>query len=182
MLVVGFLAGVGQGCATYRPGSFAAPGQGFSGQHRTVGCFDVAVELMPADVTSDPVIGYTAGNRCDEAVRLDLGAVRVVGRTGGGREVELAPFDPEGQLRSALLEARSVAREQISYRAAPVAADPEPGSPLVSVCVELGGLADRGAAPDRVEACLALPRPIDPAKPGAAPAPAGATTLAWSDR
>ena len=106
---------------------------------------------------------------------LDLGAVRARGRTGGGREVELAPFDPEGQLRSALLEARSVAREEISYRAGQQGGA-DPGSALVSVCVELGGLAGGGGPPDRVEVCLALPRPIDPAKPAA-----GGATLAWSD-
>lgn len=92
-------------CHAYQPGSI--PGS-------TVGCLDVGVELESDPLAEGPVAAYTIGNRCDAAVVVDLGAVRA---TAGGRQV--SHYDPRGEIRPKVLEARSVATENIEYAAHP---------------------------------------------------------------
>ena len=133
------------GACGYRSGSFQGPGGRFSGEHVTVGCLDVGVAATADAAAEGPVIAYEFGNRCDRPARVDLAAVIVRGRTSGGDELELAPYDPDGALRAARIEARRTGREVIEYRAA----GPDP---VRLVCVELDGL--DGRADQRREVCL----------------------------
>jgi hypothetical protein len=131
-------------CA-YRSGSFLGPTGQFPGEHVTVGCLDVGVGATSDAAAEGPVIAYEFGNRCDRAARVDLAAVVVRGRTSGGQEMELAPYDPEGELRPARIEARRTGREVIEYRAA----GPDP---VRMVCVDLDGI--DGVGDQRHEVCL----------------------------
>jgi len=118
------------GCA-YRSGSFAAWGHDFAGQRATLGCLDLAIDRRP-DGPIGAVLAYDLANRCDHAIRIDLGAVAVVGRTSAGN-VQLVPFDPYRELRPRWLDGRAVGRETIEYRAdEPIAAR--------DLCVDAGGL------------------------------------------
>jgi hypothetical protein len=90
-------------CYAYQPGAI-------SGQ--TVGCLDIRVDLETDPQAQGPVAAYTIGNRCDAAVVVDLAAVRA---TAGGRVVRHR--DPRGEIGPKVLEARSVAQENIEYTA-----------------------------------------------------------------
>jgi hypothetical protein len=134
LLVVGLAPVLGAGCA-YTPGSFDHPFQSFPGSRVTLDCLDVAVELARDPQAAAPVLGYTIGNRCDRAARVDLSSIAVRGTTREGRRTRLVPFDPDRELRPLWLEARSFAREQIEYR------DPA-GDPLEhGVCADVGRMA-----------------------------------------
>jgi hypothetical protein len=140
------------GCA-YRPGSFAHAPHDFVGQRVTVGCLDIAVNRR-ADLAIGPVLGYQFANRCDHATRVDLGAVRVIGRSPQGAGAVLRPYDPRREIRPVALDGRSVGAEALAYpldRAMP------------EVCADAAALAH--AAPPRW-LCFAAP-----ARPAAGGAP-----------
>lgn len=150
---IGFAAAVSlaAGCG-YRAGSFTGPTGMFAGELVTIGCLDVGVSSHVDPVAEGPAIAYELGNRCDRPARVDLGAVIVRGRTDGGREIELAPFDPEGELRPVRLEARRTGREVIEYHAA--LADP-----VRQVCVELEGIDGLASGEARRDVCLSTEAP-----------------------
>jgi hypothetical protein len=133
------------GCA-YQPGSFTHAPQDFVGQRVTVGCLDVAVERR-ADAAVGPVLGYQFGNRCDRAALIDLGAVRVIGRSPQGADVALRPYDPRREIHPAALDGRSVGAEALAY-----ASD----RPMLEVCADAAALAH--AVPPRW-LCFAAPAP-----------------------
>ena len=118
------------GCA-YRPGSFAYFGSSFPGQRATVGCLDIAVERRP-DMTTGAVVGYQFANRCDRPAIVDLAHVAVVGRTRDGMQVDLAPFDPERELRPLSIDARTIGREALAYSSE---------AELVEICVDAASVA-----------------------------------------
>lgn len=132
------------GCG-YSSGSFQGPTGRFAGEHVTVGCLDVGVAATADLAAEGPVIAYDFGNRCDRAARVDFAAVVVRGRTAGGDELELAPYDPDGELRPERIEARRTGREVIEYRSAGT-------DPVQLVCVDLDGLDGRGD--QRREVCV----------------------------
>jgi hypothetical protein len=147
----GFAAAVSLVAACgYRAGSFTGPNGRFAGEQATVGCLDVGVSSYASAEAEGPVIAYEFGNRCDRPTPVDLGAVIVRGRTESGREIELAPFDPDAELRPARLEARRTGREVIEYRAAVT-------DPIRQVCVELDRLA--GHTGDRRAVCVSAGAP-----------------------
>ena len=118
------------GCA-YRAGSFSAWGHAFAGQRATLGCLDVAIDRRP-DGPLGAVLAYDLANRCDHAIRVDLSAVPVVGRTTSGN-VQLVPYDPLRELHARWLDGRAVGRATIEYRSEePIAAR--------DLCVDAGGL------------------------------------------
>lgn len=120
------------GCA-YQPGSFQY-GKGidgiFLGQRATVGCLDIAIQRR-VDHEAKPVLAYRLGNRCNRAVEVDLLHVAVVGHTTDGREVALAPYDPRGEVRPALLDGRLVASEALAYTAR---------GPVDRICVDAASI------------------------------------------
>ncbi len=134
----------------YRAGSFTGATGPFAGERATIGCLDVGVSSHADPAAEGPAIAYELGNRCDHPARVDLGAVIVRGRTDSGREIELAPFDPEGELRPVRLEARRTGREVIEYHAAVA-------EPVRLVCVELAGIDGEGG--ERRDVCLGTGAP-----------------------
>lgn len=118
VVLAGALAGALAGCAAYQPGSFSSGEAGldeiFPGERVTVGCLDVAIQRRP-DQEESAVLQYRFGNRCNRAIEVDLQRVVVVGRSGDGREVALAPYDPRRELRPARLGGRLVGGEAIAY-------------------------------------------------------------------
>jgi hypothetical protein len=129
------IAAASAGACGYRSGSFRGPSGAFAGEHVTVGCLDVGVSRHGGDAAVEgSAIAYEFGNRCDRPARVDLGAIVVTGRTASGKEVVMYPYDPDGELRAARLEARRVGREVIEYRAL----EPEP---VVLACADVAPLA-----------------------------------------
>jgi hypothetical protein len=118
------------GCA-YHPGSFTSLAGDFPHTRTTVGCVDVGVGFGRTD--HGAVVAYEFGNRCDRNITLDLATVHVVGRDADGHERPLVAFDPREEIRPLPLAARWWGEEQIAYT------DAE-STPLVAVCVEIGGL------------------------------------------
>ncbi|HVK75473.1 MAG TPA: hypothetical protein VM734_19220 [Kofleriaceae bacterium] len=153
-LATGTLAGC---FSNYQPGSFATGGVPFAGERATIGCLEVAVSASRDPVARGPVVSYEFGNRCDRAIPVDLGAVRVTGRTAAGEEVAMSAFDPHRELRAAPLDARRAGRERIEYR---VARDFSGGA--VQVCLDLGGITSGGRT---VVTCLATPDVAAPPVP-----------------
>jgi hypothetical protein len=101
-------------CA-YSPGSFRHFRHDFPGQRTTVGCLDLAIERRPDLTTGGTVLAYEFGNRCDHPAVVDLASVEVVGRTVGGDEVKLAPYDPEREMRALAIDGRAAGQEAIAY-------------------------------------------------------------------
>ena len=126
---------VGIAACGYRPGSFVDFGRiPFPGVTRTIGCLDVGVAATADAQAQGPVVAYSFGNRCRRVVTLDLATVRAVGRDANGDEHVLAAYDPRGELAARPIEALWVGRENIEYVA------PATAPPIVSVCVDIGGL------------------------------------------
>ena len=115
---------------SYRGGSFAGYGQDFAGVRSTFGCIDASVARR-SDLASDPVIAYEFGNGCDQPVAVDLSLVTVSGRDAAGGEVVLRPYDPDHEIKTAVLDGRRYAAEAIEY----VVDDAAPAS-LAEVCVD----------------------------------------------
>jgi len=131
MRLVGAIVLIALSACGYRGGTFRDPMGSFGGSQRTVGCLDVGVDLASDTQAQGTVIAYGFGNRCDRATTVDLGAVVVTGRTADGREVVLPAFDPEGELRSARIDARRSGRETIEYGGAEA---------VRMICVDVGRL------------------------------------------
>jgi hypothetical protein len=119
------------GCA-YQPGSFRHAPHDFPGQRATIGCLDLAVDRR-ADLSIGPVLSYQFANRCDRAATVDLGAARVMGRDEQGADIELAPYDPRGELHPAALDGRMVGAEALVYPA---------DRAMPQVCVDAASLTD----------------------------------------
>ncbi len=132
--------GASAACATYRAGSFELRGEPMRGERTTAGCLDLAVDVARDAVATGPVVEYAFGNRCDRAARIDLGGVRVTGRTSAGEEVAMVPYDPYGEIRALALDARGFGRERIEYRTSR-----DFGGDVVAVCVAIGAIGGEAA-------------------------------------
>ena len=115
----------------YRAGSFAYVNQGFPGDRTTAECLDLAIEPVPDLATGNTVLAYEFGNRCDLPAVVDL-AINVVGRTLDGREVALAPYDPDHEIHAMNIDGRAAGREQITYTSTEA---------IAGVCVDAAAIA-----------------------------------------
>ncbi len=132
-------------CATYRPGSFDMSGEPMLGERTTAGCLDLAVDVARDAVATGPVVQYSFGNRCDRASTIDLGNVRVTGRTASGEEVTMVAYDPYNDIKPLPLDARAFGRERIEYRTSR-----DFSGDVIAVCVAIGAIggdASASAAP-----------------------------------
>ena len=107
--------------------------RGFIGQrvHFTE-CLDLAVAPSSDAVAPGRVLAYTFGNRCVRDVRVDLSAVRAVGRYSDGLH-PMRALDPHHELRPLRLEGLDSATEQIAYAA-------DDGSKPTAMCVDVGAV------------------------------------------
>ncbi len=126
---------VAAGCS-YHAGSYADLRGPFPGTRVTVGCVDLAVGLGPESTVEAPVVAYGFGNHCRHAVMLDLATVRAVGHDAEDREHAMIAFDPNQELRPMPLDGMWSGREQVEYGQARGLE----AVPLVSLCVDIGGI------------------------------------------
>ena len=125
-------------CNPYRPGTMepATP----NGSVRTTGCIDIAIDLISDPQAAGFATELRMGNRCDSAVTVDLGQIRATIRHGNGQISEMRVYDPEYQLRPALLDARARGREVLEYQLVEPGVVPGPNAEL---CLDIAGV-DRG--------------------------------------
>lgn len=128
-------------CATYRPGSFDMSGEPMLGERTTAGCLDLAVDVARDAVATGPVVQYSFGNRCDRAATIDLGNVRVTGRTASGEEVAMVAYDPYNDIEPLPLDARASGRERIEYRTSR-----DFSGDVIAVCVAIGAIGGEASA------------------------------------
>ena len=108
-----FSAAMLAGCA-YQSGSWSSELQTFRGQRASTDCVDISVDRRPDLPQGDVVLAYAFGNGCDHPATIDLATAVVVGGTRDGT-VQLAAYDPGGELQSLELDGRAVGHETISY-------------------------------------------------------------------
>ena len=137
------------GCG-YRPGTLKLPERcPASGELRTAGCLDFAVCPFRDPEAEGPAVAIAFANRCDQAVKVDLGALKATGLLRDGRRVAMTAYDPDGELRPAKLDARREGRENIEYQV-PTHIAERP----VTLCLDFSGV-DAGAdEPRPVIACV----------------------------
>jgi hypothetical protein len=123
-------------CRAYQPGSLS-PGPG--GQLATLDCLDVAVSPRAELRAVGPVVEIAVGNRCDHAVEVDFGAIRVAGHRA---------FDPREEIRPALLDGRAVAVEVIEYR-------PVSDAIATTLCLDISNMAPGSQPPICVSDAIA---------------------------
>jgi hypothetical protein len=126
---------VGTGCG-YAPGRLLSADAAHA---RRLACLEVGVALV-GDAhapPSDPVVQVSFGNRCRDPVPVDFGQLRVTARYPGAAapEAVLQPFDPDREIRPALLGGRRSARETIEFLA-PAGMSAVP----TDVCVDVSNL------------------------------------------
>lgn len=119
------------GCA-YKPGSFSHLRQEFPGQRTTVGCIDLAIERRPDLTGGGTVLAYEFGNRCDRPATIDLAKARVLAQTFAGERIELAPYDPNAEIKPLAIDGRAAGAEAIAYPA---------NERLAQVCVDAASIA-----------------------------------------
>ncbi len=135
------MVAAGFGCRSYQPGSFTAAGSPFPGSKVTLECFDVAVAANVDEIAAGSVARFSIANRCDHATVVDFTQLRAHARGESGWHA-VAPNDPRGELRPAVLEARSVATEFLEFPAT-----------SATICFELSGLAGVAPSPE-TRVCL----------------------------
>lgn len=103
-------------CAGYKANSFRTGaiwgGHRFEGTRLSRGCLDIALRAKE-QFTGEPTIDVSIGNRCPEALHVDLGKLRIRGHFDGAAPKQLALFDPRGEIREALLGGNSAASERL---------------------------------------------------------------------
>lgn len=121
---------------SYDAGSFRSITLTFPGQRLTVGCIDLAIDRAHDEPAAQgPVVHFSFGNRCNHPIAVDFQHLDVRARAR-----TIAPFDPRGELRPELLDARAFAQEEIEYTALPddqlcIDAGSLVGEPTRWVCV-----------------------------------------------
>jgi hypothetical protein len=100
-----------------------------------LGCLDVSLAPGWRQEAAGPIVVYDLGNRCEHSIRVDLGALRVVGRDELDHEVDMVPFDPDHEIEPRTMDARARGEEWIEYH-------PRfPGGALRLLRVDVGGIA-----------------------------------------
>jgi hypothetical protein len=146
----------------YTPGALLSPPtcdagpQGAVVASRRVGCIDVRIALACNRVVAPnrPLVAFAFGNWCDAPATIDFTKVRVTARDADPGDQPMTAFDPRGEIRPAVLDARGSGREVVEFDG--VADD----RPVHSLCIDVSSLAEGGDAVPT--ACLA--RPVDACK------------------
>ncbi len=121
------------GCAFYAPSSFRDTFTPFPGMQLATSCLDVAVAIASDELTTNPIVEYSFGNRCARAVTVDLAHLSVVGKLSDGSTVHLTARDPNHELRPLALGGWTAGQERIEYEALSMGV-------LLSVCVDFANI------------------------------------------
>jgi hypothetical protein len=122
--------------ARYREGYLLSLGDTDTSGARNLGCLDVRVEAVMADVAKTSVaLAFMVGNRCARAVTVALGraTVRASWPGAGAGARELALYDPASEVHEPVLAARSDATELLEY----LEPSDAPTGAAQSVCVDV---------------------------------------------
>ena len=136
-------------CTSYSPGSFKTAAAIFPPERTTRGCLDIAIQAVHDAAAEGPVLDVYLGNRCNDAVWVDLAALEVSARLPDGQSIFVGLYDPRDELRAAVLGGRESVTERIEVQAPleslslcarldRVAAAAQAGPPQV-LCTEVQG-------------------------------------------
>ncbi len=92
-------------------------GMNFEGTRLSHGCLDIALRAQES-LEGDPTIDVSLGNRCHRALNIDLGKLRIRGLFDGEAPQQLSLFDPNNEIRSALLGGNAAAEERLEVAGA----------------------------------------------------------------
>ena len=87
-------------------------GQRFEGTRLSHGCLDIALRAQE-QFEGDPTIDVSIGNRCPEALHVNLGKLRIRGHFDGEAPKLLTLFDPNDEIGNALLGGKAAASERL---------------------------------------------------------------------
>ncbi len=122
------------GCIQYQPGGLATRRRTYASV-RTVGCLDVAVEILahPDVDKGSPVVDVNFGNVCHEGVTVDLSKLDVTASYASSPAMHrLRPYDPRHEIDGRLLYPVWTGHEAIEFDPE-ITADHEP----TRVCVDV---------------------------------------------
>ncbi len=132
----------------YQPDAFSTStifgGEQFRGRRLQHGCLDIVLRAVNS-IEDDPVLEISLGNRCVEALRVDLSKLEIRGIFSGGERRELVLFDPEGEIDTALLGGRAVAQEHIEI---------EGGLGSKQLCISVQDIIEVNTSAIRQETCI----------------------------
>jgi hypothetical protein len=145
------------GCATYTAGALLTGADGRAlPQAFRAGCIDAAVTplggLFPEIGPNAIALEIDAGNRCDEGVAIDLGALDVTVSYGCDEWLGASAYDPRREVHRARIYPRSAMRETLAYV-------PPRGGDVLQVCVAAGRAFNTTDASLR---CFTRASPSDP--------------------
>ena len=143
---------------TYQPGTLVAYTQ--AGTVRTTGCLDIAVEPSGDPAAAGPAAEIRIGNRCDTGVRVDLARIDATIRLDDGRSATMVIYDPMGEIRPALLDGRSMAREVLEFHPA----SSRGHGVARQLCLDFRAIDQEDPSPLPVVSCIPLsPNAVSPA-------------------
>lgn len=119
-------------CSPYRAGSFQGPVASFPSERATRGCVDVALSASIDPVADGPVLDLYLGNRCRDAVWVDVPSMAMSVYVDEGAELPVAFYDPNDELKPSLLGGK----EQVHVRL-----ELEAPAESLRVCAQLDALA-----------------------------------------
>lgn len=105
------------GCARYSANSFRTASSDFPSQRTTRGCLDIAISAAHDSHADGPVLDIYLGNRCDDAVWVDLTGLGIYAQLADGQRLPVRLYDPLGELRAAVLGGREQVMERIEVEA-----------------------------------------------------------------
>ncbi|MGH7434364.1 MAG: hypothetical protein ACRENE_01675 [Polyangiaceae bacterium] len=130
--------------ARYVPGSLLALGDTATSGARSVGCLDVRVEAVMADVArTSTALAFMIGNRCSRSVTVALGRAGVRAYWASGEERRMPLYDPASEVHEPMLGPRADATELLQYLEPPDA----PTGNAKTVCVDVSGVVASETAP-----------------------------------
>jgi hypothetical protein len=116
----------------------------FEGTRLSYGCLDIALRAQES-LEGDPTIDVSLGNRCPEALRVDLRKLQIRGHFDGEAPRRLSLFDPNNEIGNALLGGNAAASERLEITGAYGAYE---------LCVSVDAIARTQNAGPPQETCL----------------------------
>jgi hypothetical protein len=137
--------------AQYRSGYLLSFGDSETSGARSLGCLDVRVEALMADVAkTSAALAFMVGNRCSKGVSVALGRATIRASWAGAGERQLTLYDPASEVHEPTLAPRADATELLEYLEPPDA----PVGPAQSVCVDVSRIDASAPARDVPPICL----------------------------
>ena len=78
-------------------------------------CLDANVDATHRSEADGPVVIVRLGNRCEHSIRVDLGAMQVVGVDDNGVRVPMTAYDPRHEIGPRSMDARAHGEKWIEF-------------------------------------------------------------------